>query len=148
MKEVMINSPHVLDLGPGVGAAAIGLRIQVDGRLLPVKQCFDLLVDFTAAAVSAPQVGPIPLWAAGAVHVTYHERTDDRYHVIVRGPADHLLLDDVQRMDPHQWRVFRQAMDNMVALAVLDDDYRLDSSLGLILVSRHHVTWNGESVAR
>lgn len=130
----MTNKPIVLDIN-GTTAAAMGLRYILDGHFTSPQDTLDLIVTATQALQIKPRDKDSgPAYLAPTVSINYFCVTPTTYQVVVTGPDGEVVLNANQYLDPDQWVVFFGAAQNLLVLGVLDDDYNLIPSVGLIVV--------------
>jgi hypothetical protein len=75
------------------------------------------------------------------VTITWTRRDANAYRCEITTDAD-TVLDDVQQLDAASWQILqRLSRQQGCLLGVLDDDFRLGNSWGLILVPPVNVRW-------
>jgi hypothetical protein len=144
MLEEFRHQPIVFEGVPGLLGAAIGLRYILNGNLTSPTTTLDLVVQATEAQHIrlTPEKEDDSTYITSTIDVLYRRNSASSYHVVIRTTKNHVLLDADQYLEPDQWETFRKASQTLLVLGILDDDFRLIPSMGLVVVAQGHILWN------
>lgn len=116
---------------------AIGLRVMVDGQHSSAQYTWTVLRATTGARRI---VSGVALWLASGATVQWNNLSPTKFRVIVMAGRE-TLLDGEETFSAEEWDGIKALSRQGCSLGALDDDCRIDTEWGLILIPQTNITW-------